>query len=233
MNIKKVGIISSIPQELEIFKSIIKENQWDDKEVVFDVGGIGKVSAAITAQKMISEHNPDLLIYVGGVGAIDENLKVGDIMIVTAAIDADMDARAFNPMLKLGQNPYTRKRLIKAHPELVKLGLNSKLDLPIKEGYCATISKFLDTKLKQNFVTNTVPELEVEIEGVMKQPNIIDMESAGVMMAAESSNTPCMVIRTIANATSGDSTEEYRSFIHKQIDHYLSIVAYVLHHVDN
>ena len=230
MAIRKVGIVASIPSEIEQFKKVIKDGKWDEKDVVMEVGGVGKASAAMVTQKIVCDHDPDLLLYVGGVGALSPDLMLGDLVVVSQAVDAEMDARTFDPNLKLGQFPFTDKRIFHPTNNLVELALNSPLNLTVKEGYTATVSQFLDTEGKRAFIQEKGEDLETD--GNIRQPNIIDMESIGFLMAADAAGKPCLIIRSVANTAGGDAPEDYKQFIQNGVDQYLHLVAYVLTQVN-
>jgi nucleoside phosphorylase len=230
MQIKKVGIISSIPDELKVFKGIIKGDEWDGKKVFFDVGGVGKSTAAAITERMIKEHDPDLLIFVGTVGAISEEFEVGDLVVVTHAIDSELDVRAFNPQLKRGQFPFDFKRLFKTDEKIAQIALDSPLSFNIRKGFCATQSVFLDAEKMDYFKQSILPELEEYIDGEVMHPNIADMEATGFLTAIGLQNkyVPNIIIKNIADDGKGNSAQDYERFQKEGIKNYLSLVAYIL-----
>lgn len=64
------------------------------QEVVVAVSGVGKVFAAICAQTMILQYKPRLLINTGIAGALDETLRMGEIVIADQVMQHDMDTSA-------------------------------------------------------------------------------------------------------------------------------------------
>ena len=229
MGIKKVGILASVKEEIDIFKELIKGDVWDGIEVCFNHGGVGKVSAALVTQEMIYEEDPDILIYVGAAGSISADVNMNDIVIVTRAIDAELDVRGYSPTLKKGEDPFTHIRIYKPDQILSMIALDSPLGFRIIEGFAATTSVFMDKDQKEAFVEQNLADLSIEEEeGHVLLPNIVDMESCAFFNVCIRHGKPCLVIKTVANSADSDASEEYESFRKNSIKNYLSVVAYVL-----
>ena len=64
-------------------------------EVVIVKCGIGKVNAGRTTQVLISEYSPKYIINTGIGGGLNQQLKIGDIIISTDLIQHDFDVTAF------------------------------------------------------------------------------------------------------------------------------------------
>ncbi|MFW6014681.1 MAG: hypothetical protein ACOCQG_05885 [Candidatus Nanoarchaeia archaeon] len=231
MAVNKIAIISALPDEVDVFKKILHgSDKWDDKEVKIAVGGIGKVAAAATTQKIISEFKPDILFFTGMAGALEEGREIGDIGVVSACIDSGYDARRFDPSLKLGQFPFTGERIFKSDPRLVDLALNSPINARIFDAYEATSSIFMDMEKKREFVEKVCPELEDEIHGTRRRPNLVDMECIGFLTAAKANYVPALALKTVSNTLSGDTRFEYSdSLMNERTRTYLDIVAYIMH----
>jgi adenosylhomocysteine nucleosidase len=228
MILKKAGIIASIPEEIEVFKEIIKDEKWDNTEVFSEYSGVGKVSTALVTQKMIYEKNPDIVIYVGTVGSLSDDLKIGDIIIITKAIDAEFDLRGYEPTLERGEDPFTHKRVYYSDEKLSKIALKAPLSFKIIEGYSATISFFMNEIKKEEFIKNNLSELAFKKDNQIIFPNVIDMESCAFINACENHNKPCIIIKTISNNVDSDTSEEYELFRKNGIKNYMSVVAYIL-----
>ena len=231
MAVNKIAIISALPDEVDVFKKILHgSDKWDDKEVKVAIGGIGKVAAAATTQKIISEFKPDLLFFTGMAGALEEEREIGDLGVVSSCIDSDYDARRFDPSLKRGQFPFTGERVIKSDLKLVDLALNSPINARVFDAYEATSSTFMDDEKKKEFVENVCPELEEELRGQMRRPNLVDMECVGFLAAAKANYVPALALKTVSNTLKGDTRFEYSdSLMNERTRAYLDIVAYLMH----
>jgi len=232
MQCNRVAILSSIRKEIDVFKEIFGSRQIGNKEILLAIGGVGKSSAAGVTQKVISEKHPDMILYTGFAGALDPDIMLGDVAIVSAAIDAEMDARAFDSNLKVGEYPFTGERVFKTHPGLVTLALESPVNVRKFDGFVATTSIFMDSEKKKKFMDETLPQLEADVKGEFRFPNMIDMECSAVVAVANANQIPCLVIRTISNTTQGDTVSDYKEFLHNRVEMYFSIVQSILENVD-
>lgn len=102
-----IGIIAAMDIELELLKRNIEDPRKHlisgtefvsgtiyGKPVVAAVCGIGKVNAAVCAQSMILEYEPDCVINTGVAGALSGELKVFDVVAATGAVQHDVDTTA-------------------------------------------------------------------------------------------------------------------------------------------
>lgn len=228
MAIKKIAIISAIPDEIDVFRELLRgSSTWDDKDIKIVVSGIGKAQAAAATQKVISEFQPDVLFLTGLAGSLKEDIQLGDIGIVSSAIDSEMDARAFDPSLRLGEIPFKNERVYRTSSELVKLALNSPLNIKAFDAYCASTSVFLDEAKKADFMNNIAPLLMDDEVG--REPDLVDMESIGFLNACEANDIPCLILKTVSNNMKGDSSIEYSStLLNERTRTYLELVAYII-----
>ncbi len=99
-----IGIIGAMSVEIEGIKAIMTEKEdtiFGDltftkgkllgKDVVITVCGEGKVNAAMSAQTMCLNYRPQIVINTGVAGGLADGLKVGDVVVGTAAVEHDMD----------------------------------------------------------------------------------------------------------------------------------------------
>jgi len=66
--------------------------------------GVGAVTAAAVTARLVAEHRPERVLFVGTCGAYDERLAVGDFIAVRAAVAASQDeveGRAYRPEIEL------------------------------------------------------------------------------------------------------------------------------------
>jgi adenosylhomocysteine nucleosidase len=73
----------------------IWEGALEGRRVVLVITGVGKVSAALAAQFICDRFDPESILVVGLAGATDGDGERGQIVIVSGAIQHDMDARPF------------------------------------------------------------------------------------------------------------------------------------------
>lgn len=68
----KIAIIAAMDKEVKLMQSLASEN------ISVFKSGIGKVAAAVTTARIISNHCPDLIINSGVAGGLDNSLNIGD-----------------------------------------------------------------------------------------------------------------------------------------------------------
>ena len=72
----RIGIIVAMDKELRQLQEVFK-----DSDVLVQKCGIGKVNAALGAQKMINEFHPDVIISSGCAGGNGDDINVQDIVV--------------------------------------------------------------------------------------------------------------------------------------------------------
>jgi len=93
------------------------------KDVVISKCGVGKVSCAITAAGFKEHYGCDTLIFVGTAGALQKNLKIGDIVVSTGCVEHDFDGRPFldEPCIVFSMG----QKVIKATQKLVDASVSA------------------------------------------------------------------------------------------------------------
>ena len=71
----------------------------ENKEIIIVKCGIGKVNAAMCTQILIDKFDVSAIINTGVAGGIDSKIKIGDIVVSSAAIHHDFDTTAFGNRL--------------------------------------------------------------------------------------------------------------------------------------
>ena len=121
--------VASLKQKLEIVttKSVAGLSycvgKYGKNQVVLVKSGIGKVNAAICTQAMIDHFGVDYVINTGVAGAVSTDLKIGDILISSDAVQHDMDTTAFGD--PVGIIPRMAESYFKADDMLVELAENA------------------------------------------------------------------------------------------------------------
>ena len=233
MRKKRIAILGSIPDEIHMFKKLKNENRWNHFEIEPFVAGIGKTAAAMTTQRVVMDFEPDIMFYTGFGGALESDIGLHDIAVVSSVIDADLDARAFEPSIARGQNPFTGDRVFNCDDRLVTLALQAQGEHTGFDAYVATTSQFLNQEGKESFIKEIVPQLKAASNGQERYPNVVDMESSGFVTVAAANNVPCLVLRNIANTVQQDALSEYLDTVLKRVENYYAIVVHILDNLPN
>ena len=103
-----IGILCAMREELEPILEYMKVKErlnhanniyylaeFEGKDIVLAYSKIGKVNAALSATVMIEKFKIKKLLFSGVAGAIDEDLKIGDLIIATKTAQHDVDLMVF------------------------------------------------------------------------------------------------------------------------------------------
>jgi adenosylhomocysteine nucleosidase len=211
----KVGIIGAMKEEISEYLSYaknIKKKQWKEfvfteasmfnQEVIIVKSGVGKVFSAMICQKLIDDYHPDFIIFTGVAGAINKNLKIGDVVISKDCIQFDMDGRGLG--FPIGQIPYTNYSVFTADKKLKEIALKVYLkNNKITEGRILTGDRFITDSNTRDclFLTN-------ELKG-----DANDMESAAVAQVCTINQIPFLIIRTISDSSDKNAAENFKKFL--------------------
>lgn len=172
-----------------------------NNNIVLVRSGIGKVNAALCAQVLIDLFAVDAIINVGVAGAIDKNIKIGDIVISTDAVQHDFDTSA------LGDEPGVISRMdtsmFHADPMLIEAAKKAVegIGFPVYEGRIASGDQFVSE-----------PALKEKIAKLFN-PICCEMEGAAIAHACYLNRVPFVIIRAISdNAEEGCDVNYERFF---------------------
>lgn len=224
-----IVLLGALPKELAAFTGRLTDGRWHGVRVHLALTGVGKPAAAAATQRAIDLHAPDAVVFTGVAGALHAGLRIGDIGIGVAAIDADLDIRAWRPGTRRGEHPFTGARLMRSDPRLVRLALASGAPR-LFPAYIASGSAFLDGPGKSAFRRDILPELSAEIDGSEHLPDLIEMEGSAVLQTAAANQVPALAIRAVSDALEGDAVADFDAFLRDAIGHYAGVVDHVLRH---
>ena len=202
-----IGIIGAVIEEAEAIKKEIKEikenvingisfftGKFNYKDVVFVQSGIGKVNAAITATLLIEKFKVSEVIFSGVAGALDERLKVGDVVIGCDIVQHDVDATAFGYKMK--------EWAFESDKKLVEKAQNiSDFDHHIFFGRILTGDQFVSKK-----------DVKIQL-GKNFEALCVDMESGAVAQVCTRLGIKFLIIRSISDSITDESNMEYETFV--------------------
>ncbi|MCQ2218929.1 MAG: 5'-methylthioadenosine/adenosylhomocysteine nucleosidase [Paludibacteraceae bacterium] len=208
-----IGIIAAMDSEVTLLKNAI-ENRIDTKiagsfyhsgkigkhNVVLTRCGIGKVSAALSAQVMISQFKVDCLFNTGCAGALAPGLNIGDFVISTSTAEWDIDIEAIG--LPRGYVSALDSTVMKADD---KLSLLMKSAIPsnekVQEGLIVSGDQFVHTdQQRQTILKNFPTALCTEMEG------------GAIGHVCTQNNIPFCIIRCMSDTADGDSSVNFEEF---------------------
>lgn len=211
---KKVGIIGAMEVEVAILSSCLEnkketkagkltfiEGKLNGTDVVLVRSGVGKVNAALCAQRLALNFGVTHVINTGIAGAVGKGLKVLDFVASSSAVYHDMDATGFGYRVTvIPQMDCSDFEADSAMIEAAKKAFDSmekKESLPEQKlivGRIATGDQFIsDKSVKAKIVENC-------------SPTCVEMEGAAIAHACYLNNIPFVIIRCMSDMA--DDNEE-------------------------
>ena len=210
----KIGIIGAMAVEVELLKKNLKdakeskaggltftEGLLNGKEAVIVQSGVGKVNAALCAQRLILQYSVDCIINTGIAGAMAKELQPLDFVVSTDALYHDMNATAFG--YKECEIPQMSCSNFKADPKLIssaERAFESLSELKahkLIKGRIASGDQFIsDTSLKEKIHASC-------------DPACVEMEGAAIAHAAYLNDTPFVIIRCMSDMADSSYESEY------------------------
>ena len=229
---KKIGLIGAMDSEIAAFcrdfeavethiKGIHK-GQFGGYEIYICVSGIGKVNAAIAAQRLVDIFGVECIINSGVAGGVSEKLAKLDIVISERLTYHD-----FNPLDILDRNPpYTKffaadKVLAEKAQKGCEL-LNEKLKNDGKNTFCAHVGTIVSGDC---FVSSSekARQLRDDFDALCTE-----MEGAAIAHTAYVNGLPFLIIRAISDFADEDAENSFDSFENVAADRAAFIVKEML-----
>jgi len=176
------------------------EATYKGVEVVVAYSKIGKVFASLTASVLIQHFKADRLLFSGVAGAVNPDLKIGDLIVASKLCQHDLDITAFGhpygyvPEGKVFVPTDETLRLL-AHEVAKEKGIS------LQEGVIATGDQFIaDPKRK---------------EWIQKEfgADAIEMEGAAVGVVCDAFDIPFFILRSISDAADMDASFDFDNFL--------------------
>ena len=218
---KKIGIIGAMEVEVNFLRSLMGANikKTETGSIVFEEGkihgvdivlvrsGVGKVNAALCAQRLILQFGCTNIINTGIAGAMAKGLDVMDFVVSTDAVYHDMDATGFG--YKKGQIPQMNVFAFEADKNMIEAakkafsatefakGEEGKPAHKIIEGRIATGDQFISEKsvkaqINENF-----------------SPACVEMEGGAIAHACYLNKVPFVILRCMSDMADDLSSNGY------------------------
>lgn len=216
MSDRKVGIIGAMEVEVKALRSLMEgvketkaggldftEGKLDGIPVVIVRSGVGKVNAALCAQRLALQFGVTHVINTGIAGAMAHGLKVLDFVVSTDALYHDMDATGFG--YKRTQIPQMSCSCFPADKGMLEAAKKAFSSLPEAEGHkllegrVATGDQFISDKAVKNQIRESCG------------PACVEMEGAAIAHACYLNNIPFVIIRCLSDMAD-DTGENTYSF---------------------
>ena len=209
----KIAIMGAMPEEIEPLllqvQNIRKteyaantyyEAEYKGKEVVIAYSKIGKVFASLTATILIEKFGCDRLLFSGVAGAIDPDLKIGDLIIADGLCQHDLDITAFghpHGFVPEGEVCIATDTYLR---EVAKVVAAQK-GLPLKEGVIATGDQFVANVERKSWIAEIF------------NAHALEMEGAAVAVVCNALEVPFFILRAISDSADMDAGFDFDTFL--------------------
>ena len=185
-------------KELQQLQQVFKNS-----DVLVEKCGIGKVNAALGAQRMINEFHPDCIISSGCAGGNGDDINVQDVVVSKELCYHDVYCgKAIDDSTIYGQVQGLPARY-QADPYLLSKAISLQpTDIALHPGLIVTGDWFVDSKDKMREIVGHFPEAKA-----------IDMESCAIAQTCYINKVPFISFRVISDVPLRDTNaSQYHNF---------------------
>lgn len=179
------------------------QSLFNDGNVRVEKCGIGKVNAALGAQRMINEFHPDCIISSGCAGGNGDDINVQDVVVSKELCYHDVYCgKAIDDTTIYGQVQGLPARY-QADPYLLSKAISLQpTDIALHPGLIVTGDWFVDSKDKMREIVGHFPEAKA-----------IDMESCAIAQTCYINKVPFISFRVISDVPLRDTNaSQYHNF---------------------
>ena len=194
----KIGIIVAMDKELRQLQQV-----FNNSDVLVQKCGIGKVNAALGAQRMINEFHPDCVISSGCAGGNGDDVNVQDVVISSELCYHDVYCgTAIDDSTVYGQVQGLPARY-QADPYLLSKAISLQTsDIALHPGLIVTGDWFVDSKEKMREIIVHFPDAKA-----------VDMESCAIAQTCYLNKIPFISFRVISDIPLRDTNaSQYHNF---------------------
>ena len=194
----KIGIIVAMDKELRQLQQL-----FCNENVRVEKCGIGKVNAALGAQRMINEFHPDVIISSGCAGGNGDDINIQDVIVSREVTYHDVYCgRAIDDTTVYGQVQGLPARYA-ADPHLLEKAKALNIEgIKIHDGLIVTGDWFVDSKEKMRSIIEKFPEAKA-----------VDMESCAIAQTCYINKVPFISFRVISDIPLRDTdASQYHDF---------------------
>jgi len=176
---------------------------------------VGKVAAAATTATLLREFDVDRVVFTGVAGGLGEHVQVGDVVVGSALVQHDLDARPLFPrhevpLLGMARFPAAEALadlLQRCAAEFLAQHPGSPL-VPgrpaLHRGLIATGDRFVND-------AGTILALREALPDAL----CVEMEGAAVAQVCHEFGVPCAVLRTVSDRADQDAHVDFLAFLHE------------------
>ncbi|KXT60627.1 MULTISPECIES: 5'-methylthioadenosine/adenosylhomocysteine nucleosidase [Lactococcus] len=166
-------------------------------EVVLVQSGIGKVMSAMAVTLLVEVFSVDGIINTGSAGAVNHELKIGDVVVADKLAYHDVDVTAFGYAFgQMAQQP-----LYFESSKYFVSELKKAIENPVV-GLITSSDSFISSD-------GRIAEIKKHFPDVLA----VEMEGASIAQAATALKKPFVIIRAMSDTASHDANVKFDEFI--------------------
>jgi len=209
----KIAIMGAMPEEIEPLLEKVEnikkieyannsyyEATYRGKSLVIAYSKIGKVFSSLTASTLIEKFGCTKLLFSGVAGAINPELKIGDLIIADKLCQHDLDITIFGH-----DYGYVPEGAVFVETDAmlreVAKGVATQSNLSLIEGTIATGDQFVASGERKAFISNTF------------KADALEMEGASVAVVCDALNVPFFILRAISDTANDDAGMDFDEFM--------------------
>ncbi|MBR0496885.1 MAG: 5'-methylthioadenosine/adenosylhomocysteine nucleosidase [Treponema sp.] len=212
---KKIGIIGAMEVEVNFLRNLMgdeikkteagslvfNEGKIHGVDVVLVRSGVGKVNAALCAQRLALQFGCTNIINTGIAGAMAHGLGVMDFVVSTDAVYHDLNATGFG--YKLGQVPQMPVFSFEADKGMIEVAKKAFAESEFSkehkmiEGRIATGDQFISDKEHKAFIAKEF------------SPACVEMEGAAIAHACYLNTVPFVILRCMSDMADDSGSKVY------------------------
>jgi len=204
----KIGIIVAMDKELRQLKQL-----FEGSDVMVQKCGIGKVNAALGAQKMINEFHPDVIISSGCAGGNGDDVEIQDVVVSAQLAYHDVYCgTAIDNTTQYGQVQGMPVRFEPA-PWLLQKAVSMDCGVKVHAGLIVTGDWFVDSRDKMREIVGKFPEAKA-----------VDMESCAIAQTCYINKVDFISFRVISDIPLRDTdASQYHDFWNTVAEHSFAV----------
>lgn len=187
-------------ETVECAKNRYYLTSYNGLELVIAYSKIGKVNASLTASTLIEKFGAQKLLFSGVAGAVNDALKIGDLIVATKLAQHDLDITAFgHPHGFVPEGSV----YVEADKSLIALAKSVALakNIDLQEGIIVTGDQFICDGNKKEWIKKTF------------NADALEMEGASVAVVCDALNVPFFILRSISDAADMDAGFSFDEFL--------------------
>ena len=204
----KIGIIVATDKELRQLQQLCGKD-----EVLVQKCGIGKVNAALGAQRMINEFKPDIIISSGCAGGNGDDINIQDVVVSAELTYHDVYCgTAIDNTTQYGQVQGLPVRY-QADARMLAKAKALECGVKVHPGLIVTGDWFVDSREKMQ-----------EIVGHFPDAKAVDMESCAIAQTCYINKVPFISFRVISDIPLRDTdASQYHDFWNTVAEHSFAV----------